>query len=415
MCPAHGCCIIAFANVGPIKGDERKMKNRELGIVIYGATGYTGRLVADYMNRKYGVNRDVSWAIAGRSLEKLAATRDELGISGDLPLILADASDPSSLHSMAARAKVVLTTVGPYQLYGTELVAACALAGTDYVDLCGEPTWMKDMISAHSDAAKSSGARIVFSCGFDSIPFDLGVYFVQQAAMEQFGAVAPRVKGRVRGMQGTWSGGTLASFKATMAAAAKDPDLVAALMDPFALTPGFNGPEQPDGMQTKYDDVVKSWLAPFVMATINTKNIHRSNLLLEQLYGTNFAYDEMLMTGPGDQGEAIAKAVAEDKSMANDPTQPGEGPSREERENGFYDVLFVGETADGKVICAAVKGDMDPGYGSTSKMITESAVCLLQNPEAAAGGIWTPASAMGSLLIERLQENAGLTFELEQL
>ncbi len=391
------------------------MKNREFGIVIYGATGYTGKLVADYMNRQYGVNRDVSWAIAGRSLEKLAATRDELGISAALPLILADASDPSSLHSMAARTKVVLTTVGPYQLYGTELVAACALAGTDYVDLCGEPTWMKEMISAHSDAAKSSGARIVFSCGFDSIPFDLGVYFVQQAAMEQFGAVAPRVKGRVRGMQGTWSGGTLASFKATMAAAAQDPDLVATLMDPFALTPGFTGAEQPNGMQTTYDDVVKSWLAPFVMATINTKNIHRSNLLLEQQYGADFAYDEMLMTGPGDQGEAIAKAVAEDNSMANDPTQPGEGPSREERENGFYDVLFVGETADGKTICAAVKGDMDPGYGSTSKMIAESAVCLLQNPEAAAGGIWTPASAMGALLIERLQENAGLTFELEQL
>ena len=391
------------------------MKNREIGIVIYGATGYTGKLVAEYMNNKYGVNREVSWAIAGRSLEKLAATRDELGISSDLPLILADASDPSSLHSMAARAKVVLTTVGPYQLYGTELVAACALAGTDYVDLCGEPTWMKDMIAAHSDAAKSSGARIVFSCGFDSIPFDLGVYFVQQAAMEQFGAVAPRVKGRVRGMQGTWSGGTLASFKATMAAAAKDPDLVAALMNPFALTPGFTGAEQPDGMQIQYDDVVKSWLAPFVMATINTKNIHRSNLLMGQQYGADFAYEEMIMTGPGYQGEAMAKAVAEDKSMANDQTQPGEGPSREERENGFYDVLFVGETADGKTIGAAVKGDMDPGYGSTSKMITESAVCLLQNPAAAAGGIWTPASAMGSLLIERLQENAGLTFELEQL
>ena len=390
------------------------MNNREIGIVIYGATGYTGKLVADYMNRQYGVNRDVSWAIAGRSLEKLAATRDELGISAELPLILADASDPSSLHSMAARTKVVLTTVGPYQLYGTELVAACALAGTDYVDLCGEPTWMKAMIANHSEAAKSSGARIVFSCGFDSIPFDLGVYFLQQAAMEQFGAVAPRVKGLVRGMQGTWSGGTLASFKTTMAAAAKDPDLVAALMDPFALTPGFNGADQPDGMHIKYDDVVESWLAPFVMATINTKNIHRSNLLLAHQYGANFAYDEMLMTGPGEQGEAIAKAVAEDKSMANDQTQPGEGPSREERENGFYDVLFVGATADGKTIRAAVKGDMDPGYGSTSKMITESAVCLLQNPDTAAGGIWTPASAMGALLIDRLQENAGLTFELEQ-
>lgn len=390
------------------------MKNdRELGIVIYGATGYTGKLVADYMHRKYGVNGDVSWAIAGRNVEKLEAVRDELGISGDLPLVVADASDPSSLHTMAARASVVLTTVGPYQLYGSELVAACAQAGTDYVDLCGEPTWMKEMITAHSDVAKSSGARIVFSCGFDSIPFDLGVYFVQQAAREQTGTVAPRVRGRVRGMKGTWSGGTLASFKTTMAAAAKDPDLVATLISPFALTPGFKGADQPDGTQPMYDDVVNSWVAPFVMATINTKNIHRSNLLLEHSYGADFVYDEMFMTGPGEQGEAIANAIAEDKSMSTDPTKPGEGPTREERESGFYDLLFVAEVADGKTLSAVVKGDMDPGYGSTSKMIVESAVCLLQNPGASSGGILTPASAMGSLLIERLQDNAGLTFELE--
>ena len=390
------------------------MKNdRELGIVIYGATGYTGKLVADYMNRKYGVNGDVSWAIAGRSVEKLEAIRDDLGISDDLPLVLADASDPSSLHNMAARASVVLTTVGPYQLYGSELVSACAQAGTDYVDLCGEPNWMKEMITAHSDVAKSSGARIVFSCGFDSIPFDLGVYFVQQAAREQTGTVAPRVRGRVRGMKGTWSGGTLASFKTTMAAAAKDPDLVATLISPFALTPGFNGADQPDGTQPMYDDVVNSWVAPFMMATINTKNIHRSNLLLDHPYGVDFVYDEMFMTGPGEQGEAIAKAIAEDKSMSTDQTKPGEGPTREERESGFYDLLFVAEVADGKTLSAVVKGDMDPGYGSTSKMIVESAVCLLQNPDASSGGILTPASAMGSLLIERLQDNAGLTFELE--
>jgi len=389
-------------------------KDRELGIVIYGATGYTGKLVAEYMNRQYGVNGDVSWAIAGRSLAKLEAVREELGIGADLPLVLADASDPASLTSMAERAKVVLTTVGPYQLYGSELVAACALAGTDYVDLCGEPTWMKQMITAHSDAAKVSGARIVFSCGFDSIPFDLGVFFLQQAARETLGAVVPRIRGRVRGMKGTWSGGTLASFKTTMAAAAKDPDLVATLISPFALTPDFTGADQPDGMQPMYDDVVKSWVAPFVMATINTKNIHRSNLLLDHQYGKDFVYDEMFMTGPGEKGEAIARAVAEDKSMATDSTPPGEGPTPEARASGFYDVLFVGEAADGKTIYASVQGDMDPGYGSTSKMIVESAVCLLDNPDAASGGIWTPASALGSLLIDRLQQNAGLTFQLEQ-
>jgi short subunit dehydrogenase-like uncharacterized protein len=386
-----------------------------LGIVVYGATGYTGKLIAAYMHKTYGVNGSVPWAMAGRSMDKLTATRDELGIADELPLLVADASDPASIKAMTERARVVVTTVGPYQLYGSELVAACAAAGTDYVDLCGEPNWMKEMIDAHAAAAQASGARIVFSCGFDSIPFDLGVWFVQQAAKETLGTAVPRVRGRVRGMKGTWSGGTLASFKATMAAAAKNPELVAVLTNPFALTPGFTGAEQPSGMKPLYDEAVQSWVAPFMMATINTKNIHRSNMLLQHAYGEDFVYDEMLITGPGDQGEAIAKAVAEDKSMASDPTQPGEGPTAEQRESGFYDLLFLGEAADGKTVCANVKGDMDPGYGSTSKMIAESAVCLLENPDAASGGIWTPAAAMGGLLVDRLQKNAGVTFELEQL
>lgn len=388
-------------------------KDRELGIVVYGATGYTGKLVAEYLNKQYGVGGEVSWAIAGRSLEKLEAVREELGLAAELPLVVADANDPATIKAMAERAQVVLTTVGPYQLYGSDLVAACAAAGTDYVDLCGEPTWMQQMIAAHSEQAQASGARIVFSCGFDSIPFDLGVYFLQEAAVKASGQPLSRVRGRVRDMKGTWSGGTLASFKATMAAAAKEPELFATLINPFALTPGFTGPEQPDGMHPVYDEVINSWVAPFVMATINTKNIHRSNLLLQHRYGEDFAYDEMFVTGPGEQGETIAKAIAEDKSMATDSTPPGEGPTREQRENGLYDLLFLGQSADGKTLSAGVKGDRDPGYGSTSKMIVESAVCLLKHPEAASGGIWTPAAALGSLLIERLQQNAGLTFELE--
>ena len=216
------------------------------------------------------------------------------------------------------------------------------------------------------------------------------------------------------GLSGVWSGGTLASFRTTMAAAAKDPSLVATLMNPFALTPDFTGADQPDGLKPKYDEVLDSWVAPFVMATINTKNIHRSNLLLDHRYGTDFAYDEMFITGPGDEGETMAKAIASDTSMATDETQPGDGPTREQRENGFYDLLFVGSTADGKTLRVSVTGDMDPGYGSTSKMIAESAICLLKNPEMASGGIWTPAAAMGSLLIDRLKRNAGLTFEVEQ-
>jgi short subunit dehydrogenase-like uncharacterized protein len=387
--------------------------SRELDIIVYGSTGYTGRLVCEYLNQQYGVGDDVSWAMAGRSLDKLEQVRDEMGIATEVPLIVADAGDPESVDAMVRRAKVIITTVGPYQLYGSDLVRACAAAGTDYVDLCGEPTWMHEMITAHGDAAKASGARIVFSCGFDSIPFDLGVFLLQEKAKEQLKAPVNRIKGRVRAMQGTFSGGTLASFKATMAAAAKQPDLIQVLMNPFALTEGFSGPEQPPGMAPIYEEELNSWSAPFVMATINTKNIHRSNLLLGHAYGEDFVYDEMMLTGPGEAGEAVAKAVAEDKSMASDPIKPGEGPTREERENGFYDVLFVGYNDSGDTVRVSVKGDKDPGYGSTSKMIAESAVCLLKNPDAASGGIWTPAAALGMLLVDRLQANAGLTFAVE--
>ena len=317
--------------------------NRKLDIVVYGATGFTGRLVAEYLNNQYGVNGQVKWAMAGRSHAKLEAVRDEMGIASDVPLVVADATDSESLNAMVLSSKVILTTVGPYQLYGNELVAACAAHGTDYVDLCGEPAWMHQMIAAHSAAAQASGARIVFSCGFDSIPFDLGVLFLQQTAEQQLGAMVPRVKGRVRSMKGTFSGGTLASFRATMAAAGKDRALINVLRNPFALTDGFSGPDQPLGNKPEFDEALQSWIAPFVMASINTKNIHRSNKLLGHAYGSNFVYDEMLVTGPGERGEAIAKAVAEDNSMASDPRQPGEGPSLEERINGNYDVLLIGE------------------------------------------------------------------------
>jgi short subunit dehydrogenase-like uncharacterized protein len=385
---------------------------RQHGILVYGATGYTGRLVCEYLNKRYGINGEVSWAMAGRSADKLAEVRDELGIDAAVPLLVADAGDPASLDALVNSARVVLTTVGPYQLYGSDLVRACAAAGTDYVDLCGEPAWMHEMIAAHAAAARTSGARIVFSCGFDSIPFDLGVWFLQQAALEKFGAPCSRVKGRVRAMKGTFSGGTLASFKATMAAAAKTPGLLDVLKNPFALTAPFAGPKQPTGAAPIYEEDLGSWSAPFIMASINTKNIHRSNFLLGHPYGDDFVYDEMLLTGPGEKGEATAKAA--DKSMAESPRKPGEGPSKEERENGLYDLLFVGTDSKGNSIKASVRGDMDPGYGSTSKMISESAVCLLQNPEAASGGIWTPAAALGGLLVSRLQRNAGLTFKMEQ-
>ena len=387
--------------------------NRKFGVVVYGATGYTGRLVCEYLNKQYGVNGDVNWAMAGRSEEKLVQVRDEMGIPSDVAFVIADAENPASVKAMVESTQVILTTVGPYQKYGSDLVRECSETGTDYVDLCGEPGWMHEMIAAHGKAAKTSGARIVFSCGFDSVPFDLGIYFLQQASIAKLGKPLSRIKGRVRAMKGTFSGGTLESFRLTMKAAAKNPALIKVLTNPFSLTESFSGPEQPSGMAPIFDEDLNSWSAPFVMATINTKNIHRSNYLLAHEYGDNFVYDEMMLTGPGEKGEAMAKMVAADKSMANDPMQPGEGPSKESRETGFYDVLFAGSNNDGDVLMASVKGDKDPGYGSTCKMISESAICLLKNLDAASGGIWTPASAMGSLLIDRLQDNAGLSFQLE--
>lgn len=386
----------------------------EFDIIVYGATGYTGRLVAEYLSQEYANDSDLRWAMAGRSQSKLEAVRDEIGAPAGTPLVVADTGDADSLRAMAERTRVVLTTVGPYQLYGSDLVRICAETGTDYVDLCGEPAWMRQMIDAHGETAKQSGARIVFSCGFDSIPFDLGVYFLQQAAQEKFGAALPRVKGRVRKMKGTFSGGTAASLKATLAAAKANPEIYQLLGNPFALTPGFTGPAQPPAAKPEFDESLGSWAAPFVMAAINTRNVHRSNALLGHAYGSDFVYDEMILTGPGEQGEAIARAVTGDKSLAGDDApKPGEGPTKEERENGFYDVLFIGEGADGKTLTASVAGKRDPGYGSTSRMIAESAICLVRDATDTQGGIWTTAPAMGDKLIKRLQEHAGLTFQLE--
>ena len=392
--------------------------NKEFDIVVHGATGFTGRLVVEYLMARYpngGNDASLHWAMGGRSAAKLAEVRDAIGAPASTPLVVTDSADPASLKALTDRTRLVLTTVGPYQLYGNELVAACAASGTDYVDLCGEPAWMRKMIDAHEAQARASGARVVFSCGFDSIPFDLGVLLLQTEMKSRFGGPANRVRGRVRKMKGTFSGGTAASLKATMAAAALDPGVLDLLRNPFSLTPGFEGPKQPSGNKPMLEEAIGNlWVAPFVMAAINTRNVHRSNFLLQQAYGADFVYDEMLITGPGDKGQAIASAVAADKSLGGEGgPQPGEGPSRAERDAGFYDLLFLGHNARGDSLRVGVKGDRDPGYGSTSKMIAEAAVCLLKDAAGTAGGIWTPASAMGAALIGRLGANAGLSFEVE--
>jgi len=393
------------------------MPSSKFDIVVYGATGFTGKLVAEYLAAHYTCKDDPKWAMAGRSRQKLAEVRDAIGAPADTALIVAEGGDAASLKAMVDQTRLVISTVGPYQLYGSDLVAACAASGTDYLDLCGEPLWMRKMIDAHEAAAKSSGARILFSCGFDSIPFELGVFYVEQAAKKVFGAPANRVKGRVRNMKGTFSGGTAASARATFAAVANDLSLVSMVQDPFVLTPGFDGPKQPRGNKPVLDEDMGSWTAPFVMATINTRNVHRSNMLMNFPYGKDFVYDEMVLTGPGAQGEANAKkvvaAVNAERMGASGGPKPGEGPSKEERENGMYDLLFVAIAPDGKQVRAAVRGDRDPGYGSTSKMISECAICLLRDTPDVPAGIWTPGAAMGDRLIKRLVDHAGLTFEVE--
>ena len=398
-------------------------------LIVFGATGFTGRLVAEYLFKTYGTSGVVRWAVAGRSQTKLEQVRNELGIDKALPLLVADAADPAALKVLVAQAKVVITTVGPYQLYGQALITACAQAGTDYVDLCGEPGWMAQMIPLLQGPAAQSGARITFSCGFDSIPFDLGVVFLQQAAQERLGAPLVRVHGCVKTIKGGPSGGTIASLMSTLEAGGRDPKLKTVLANPFALTPGFTGPAQPDEASAQWDELAQAWTGPFVMATINTKNVHRTHALRGHPWGTGFVYSERMLTGSGPVGKTAAKALARSTRVQNlllafAPSralirrfalpQPGQGPTLSQREKGRYEVLFYGQTADGKTLSASVAGDRDPGYGSTSKMIGEAALCLAQDVDhsMAPGGVWTPGAAMGLTLVRRLQQRAGLAFKV---
>ena len=386
---------------------------KKYDFVIYGASGFTGKLVVEYSLEKYLNHENITWAIAGRNLEKLENLKNKLNIPDHIDIIHVDSDEQESIDNLVTNTKCVLTTVGPYQLYGEKIIRTCVSSGTDYVDLCGEPGWMHKIIDECSDEAKKTGARIVFSCGFDSIPFDLGVLFVQNETKSNINKYAPCVRGRVRAMNGEFSGGTAASMKATMSSLRSNPELLNILINPHALCDGHQGAQQDDDSKPKFDEELDVWVAPFFMAPINTKNIHRSNKLLNHIYGEDFRYNEMWIMGPGEEGKKAAETIA----MANpiggeDAPKPGEGPSREKRENGNYDILFCADV-DGKVFKASVSGDMDPGYGSTSKMITESAICLVRECQHLDGGIYTPAASMGEKLIKRLEDNAGLSFKIE--
>ena len=400
--------------------------SREFDIIIWGASGFTGRLVAEYLYGKYGVNGNVKWAMAGRNQEKLQKVRAEVA-DDTVPLVVADSHDKTSLTSMTQRTKVILTTVGPYGKYGAELVASCVENQTHYCDLAGEVPFIRQTIDLHHETAKANGTKIVNCCGFDSIPSDMGVYFVQQQAKNQTGNPAQQIKMRVKAFVGGLSGGTYASLNDTMEKAQKDRSLYGVLINPYSLNPEGEqeGPDERDLQTVVYDEAAKSWIYPFIMAGINTKIVRRSNAIAGYPYGKEFRYDEAIMTSDGDEGKqkAIKEAMVLKAMMAEPNTpekeavnqkmpKPGEGPDKAMREAGFYDLRMYTTLSNGNAIIGKVTGDKDPGYGSTSKMLAECGVCLAKDETPEATGVLTPSTAMGEALLKRLQENAGLTFSI---
>jgi len=416
---------------------------KDFDVVIFGATSFVGRILCRYFLDTYGADgsrtaagaggRQLRWAIAARSSARLDELKRELGsAASNLPVLLADAADEAALRALAARAQVVVSTVGPYALYGEPLVKVCAETGTDYCDLTGEVQWIRRMIERYESTAQTSGARIIHCCGFDSIPSDLGVFHLQQEARKQFGRPASRVKMRVRAMRGGFSGGTAASLLNVVKEVRRNPALRKELANPYSLCVAVKDAadvRQPNAGSARYDADFKAWVAPFVMAGINTRIVQRSNALSRYAYSRDFRYDEAVTTGRGLQGRLAAMATTAGLGLfmvasALAPTRallerfvlpkPGEGPSPEAQRRGFFDLRFLGRTDDGRTLRVKVTGDRDPGYGSTAKMLGESAACLaLDMPSSAlAGGFWTPATAFGERLVSRLQARAGLTFEV---
>lgn len=410
------------------------MATRDYDFIVYGATSFVGQILARYLFERHGAGGEPRWALAGRSQEKLERVRGELGAGAEaLPLVAADAGDEAALRAMCEQADAVVSTVGPYMLYGSTLVKVCAETGTDYCDLTGEIPWISRMIEAHEDDARRSGARIVHCCGFDSIPSDLGVHFLQQQAQARFGKPCNRVKMRVKAMRGAFSGGTAASMMNVTKTASADPAVRRLLADPYAICPRDHSSDvkQPNVRFAEFDPDFGRWTAPFIMAGVNTRIVHRSNALRGHAYGRDFRYDEAILTGGGLRGRLAAMGIASGLGgflalAILPPTRwflrkfvlpkPGEGPSPEAQAKGFYDLRFTGETEDGEKIKVKVTGDRDPGYGSTAKLLGEAVVCLATETERdrLPGGFWTPATAFGDRLVERLTAHAGMTFEVSE-
>ncbi len=402
------------------------MSESQYEVIVFGASSFVGQIICEYLSSYQGEQTPLRWAMAGRSESKLRATRDAL--SGDKPdILLADSGDEASLRELAEQTDVVLSTVGPYALYGEALVKVCAETGTDYCDLTGEVQWIRRMVDRYQRTAQQSGARIVHCCGFDSIPSDLGVLFTQRQFEQRHGRCSQDIRMRVKAAKGGLSGGTFASLMNVMKEASKDPALRKQMADPYIICAdaGYSARQRNPGL-AEHDPISGSWMSPFIMAAINTRVVQRSNYLLGSKYGREFRYEETMLTGKGLSGRLRASAIGGGLAAfmigaAIKPSRwllekllpaPGEGPSPEEQRNGFYDMRFFALAEDGSVMQTKVTGDRDPGYGSTAKMISQAALCLARDidRERCAGGIWTPASSMGETLQHRLEQHAGLSF-----
>ncbi|MBO1530443.1 saccharopine dehydrogenase NADP-binding domain-containing protein [Psychrobacter sp. F1192] len=413
--------------------------DRTYAVVLYGATSFVGQITAHYLaqflsdTNNAAAVADIDWAIAGRDEDKLKALQAELEKTTDnkVDIIIANSNDDASLDAMTKQTQVIISTVGPYLKYGEPLIKSCANNGTDYVDLTGEAIFIKDMLDKYQDEAKQSGARIVNSCGFDSIPSDLGVYFTQQQAESQFDQSCDVIHMRVKAAKGGLSGGTIASMATIFEEVGTDKSRRKQVANPYLLNDDQDAPNvrQDNISKPEYDEQHERWLAPFVMASINTRIVHRSNQLLDYDYGRNFKYDEAMWMKDGVKGQlmsygmslglvgfATAMVFKPSRELLSKHVLPksGSGPSKSEQENGYFDIRFFGETSNKDTISTKVTGDKDPGYGSTSRMLAQSALCLAQDvsKQEVAGGFWTPASAMGDKLLTRLEQHAGLSFEV---
>ncbi|MCH7393491.1 saccharopine dehydrogenase NADP-binding domain-containing protein [Acinetobacter dispersus] len=405
-------------------------------LVVFGATSFVGQILTRYLAEYLATQKEqIRWAIAGRSQQKLQQVKDALGPVGqDAPILVADANNQTELDALCAQTRVVVSTVGPYALYGEPLIQACVNNGTDYCDLTGETQWIKQMIAKYEAQAQQSGARIVHCCGFDSVPSDMGVYYLQQQAQQQFNAPATQVSMRVKTLKGGASGGTVASLINVIQEAAADPALRKDLLNPYILCPENHGNTQRQIYikSAKFDPDFNAWIAPFVMAAVNERVVQRSNALSGNAYGNNFCYNEAILTGEGLKGRlkaiavvsglgafmlaAVSKPISQVMERYLLP-KPGEGPTPEQQLAGRFDLRFVGKTDAGQSLKVKVTGDRDPGYGSTGKMLGQAALSLAidhakdgekSTPQ---GGFWTPATMFDDRFIQRLTKHAGLTFE----